>query len=151
MFSLKMPTDETTKCCCTFAVVVAEQRQHWGQGPGIGTVEEKRHLSGNNYLSHPPATSCGRSSRDGCQFAARLSLKPKALFFPLWAELLTKLLTIYSSFFVPRITWEICLAVYHWRYGIVIDTEGTAQKHLLPHLSRTSKVSDLINGTHQLW
>lgn len=28
----------------------------------------------------------------------------------------------------------------------MIDTEGTAQKHLLPHVSLTSKVSDLING-----
>ncbi|KAI9516620.1 hypothetical protein NQZ68_013676 [Dissostichus eleginoides] len=49
------------------------QRRQRGQGQGTETDDDKQHLVGNNYLCLPTTASCGRSSHNGCQFAARLS------------------------------------------------------------------------------
>lgn len=149
------------KCCCSFIVVFyfsevgasvcVRQRHHWGQGLGTGTDEEKQHLLGNNYLSHPPAASCGRPSHDGCQFAARLSLNQRLCFPPQWAELLTERLTIYSNLFsqlahnrrcsgnmsasFPRATWDGLL----WRFPHNCTSSSVTTLH-------QRQASDLING-----
>lgn len=145
-FSLMTPTDETAKRCCTFTVVVAEQqqRQHWGRGRGTEKDKEKQHLLGNNYLSHPPAAACGRSSRDGCQFAARLSLNQR-LCFSLCERSCWQSFLLFTATFSPTLSFPELHGKYVWQFttgnmreSLVIDTGGTAQKHSLPHLSTTS-------------
>lgn len=71
---------------------------------------DRRGEPGNNYLSHPPEASCGSSSRDGCQFAARLCLNQK-LCFSLSERSCWQSFWLFTATFSPTIISKMTLAI----------------------------------------